>query len=82
MTAYREYLLKSTKADGRRRYLTNTASGYLKNIKRLLRIAYEDHMIDFDPTDEIEGIKWNLLSCGLRVYFTADTPHIYYNCYI
>ena len=32
MTAYREYLLKSTKADGRRRYSTNTASGYLKNI--------------------------------------------------
>lgn len=31
MTAYREYLLKSTKADGRCRYSTNTASGYLKN---------------------------------------------------
>lgn len=59
MTAYREYLLKSTKADGRRRYSTNTASGYLKNIMRLLRIAYADHMIDFDPTDEIEGIKWD-----------------------
>lgn len=59
MMAYREYLLKSTKADGRRRYSTNTASGYLKNIMRLLRIAYADHMIDFDPTDEIEGIKWD-----------------------
>ena len=30
MTAYREYLLKSTKADGRRCYSTNTASGYLR----------------------------------------------------
>ncbi len=58
MTAYRKYLLKSKKADGRR-YSNNTASGYLKNIKRLLRIAYVDHMIYFDPTEEIEGIKWN-----------------------
>lgn len=24
-----------------------------------MRIAYADHMIDFDPTDEIEGIKWD-----------------------
>ena len=29
MTAYREYLLKSKKADGRRRYSSNTASSYL-----------------------------------------------------
>ena len=59
MTAYREYLLKSKKADGRRRYSRNTASSYLKNIKRLLRIAYADNLIDFDPTEEIEGIKWD-----------------------
>ncbi len=59
MTAYREYLLKSKKADGRRRYSSNTASSYLKNIKRLLRIAYADNLIDFDPTEEIEGIKWD-----------------------
>ena len=59
MTAYREYLLKSKKVDGSRRYSNNTASGYLRNIKRLLRIAYADHMIDFDPTEEIEGIKWD-----------------------
>ena len=59
MTAYREYLLNSKKADGRRRYSSNTASSYLKNIKRLLRIAYADNLIDFDPTEEIEGIKWD-----------------------
>ena len=50
MTAYREYLLKSTIADGSRRHSNNTASGYLKNIKRLLRIAYIEHMIDTDTT--------------------------------
>ena len=56
---YRTFLLKGKKADGRLRYSNNTASSYLKNIKRLLKIAFADHLIDFDPSEVIEGIKWD-----------------------
>lgn len=59
LTAYRKFLLKSKGEDGFRRYAQNTASGYLKHIKRLLKIAFADHLIDFDPSEEIEGIKWD-----------------------
>ncbi len=59
LTAFRKFLLKSKGEDGFRRYAQNTASGYLKYIKRLLKIAFADHLIDFDPSEEIEGIKWD-----------------------
>ena len=59
LTAYRKFLLKAKGKDGRKRYANNTASGYLKHIKRLLKIAFADHLIDFDPSEEIEGIKWD-----------------------
>ena len=59
LTAYRKFLLKAKREYGRPRYSTNTASSYLKNIKRLLKIAFADHLIDFDPSEEIEGIKWD-----------------------
>ena len=45
--------------NGSRRYAQNTASTYHKHIKRLLKIAFADHLIDFDPSEEIEGIKWD-----------------------
>ena len=41
------------------RYSNNTASSYLKNIKRMFRIAYSDRLIDFDPALEIPGITWD-----------------------
>ena len=59
LTAYRKFLLKAKGEDGFRRYAQNTASTYLKHIKRLLKIAFADHLIDFDPSEEIEGIKWD-----------------------
>lgn len=59
LTAYRKFLLKAKGEYGGPRYSVNTASGYLKQIKRLLKIAFADHLIDFDPSEEIEGIKWD-----------------------
>ena len=59
MMAYRHYLLYSVKIGKKLRYSNNTASSYLKNIKRMFRIAYSDRLIDFDPALEIPGITWD-----------------------
>ena len=59
MMAYRHYLLNSVKIGRKLRYSNNTASSYLKNIKRMFRIAYSDRLIDFDPALEIPGITWD-----------------------
>ena len=59
MMAYRHYLLNSIKIGRKLRYSNNTASSYLKNIKRMFRIAYSDRLIDFDPALEIPGITWD-----------------------
>lgn len=59
LTAYRDYLLKSCRTGKKRRYSNNTASSYLKHIKRLLSIAHSDKLIDFDPHDAVPGITWD-----------------------
>ena len=59
LSAYRSFLLNSVKRGRRRRYSTNTASTYLKHIKRLFRLAFADRLIDFDPSEAIPGITWD-----------------------
>ena len=59
LTAYRSFLLNSKKTGGRNRYSINSASSYLKHIKRILKVAFADRLIDFDPAGTVQGITWD-----------------------
>lgn len=59
LMAYRSFLLNACKKGKTRRYSNNTASSYLKHIKSLLAIAYNDRLIDFNPHEAVPGITWD-----------------------
>lgn len=56
---YKAYLLNAKRVGNIPRYSTNTASSYLRCILKLLRLAYQQNYLSFDPFQSIKSIPWD-----------------------